>query len=328
MSASWRAYATGSRSVDDGNWRTREPMSPETTMVMMSDDRETDARERRPCGSPGTRERGRTERSGSGTGDCGGGDEGPRVWSVVRPCSAARHRTGRVAVACARAPRPRPPAGPRYPRARPTRAPSPAEMPAAASWASSSWRWVLDGGCTTSVWMLPRDAVRGGMVRPSMNAEAIARSPRSTAIRPPPLRSSPTGHGRLGMRVEARVDHPPHLGPRLERTGEDLGAGRVAVHAHVEGLHAPQHQERREGRDHAARLDLGLTDLGDEVGPAGHRTRQHVRVTADPLGGRFDDQVGTQLEGPAQVGRCERVVHDDHGAVPMGPLARGPPGRR
>ena len=57
-----------------------------------------------------------------------------------------------------------------------------------------------------------------------------------------------------------------------------------------------------------------------QVGPAGDRTREHVGVAADPLGGGLDDQVGAQLEGPAEIGRGERVVDDDHGAMTMGAL--------
>ena len=63
-------------------------------------------------------------------------------------------------------------------------------MPVSASSASDSWRWVVDGGWATIVWMLPRVAVRSGIVRASMNARPATRPPAtSNASIPPPARN-------------------------------------------------------------------------------------------------------------------------------------------
>ncbi len=60
-------------------------------------------------------------------------------------------------------------------------------MPAATSSAAESWRWVVDGGWTTIVWMLPSEAVRSGIRSASTNASAAGAPPASsTASIPPP----------------------------------------------------------------------------------------------------------------------------------------------
>ena len=66
----------------------------------------------------------------------------------------------------------------------------PSAMPAAASSADESCRWVVEGGWTAMVKTLPREAVRCGTVRASMKAAACSRDPRSRAIMPPPARNS------------------------------------------------------------------------------------------------------------------------------------------
>ena len=56
--------------------------------------------------------------------------------------------------------------------------------------------------------------------------------------------------------------------------------------------------------------------------PPGHDAGDDVGVAAQPLGGRFDDEVDPELERLAEVGRGERVVDDHRGAVTMGELGQ------
>ena len=63
-------------------------------------------------------------------------------------------------------------------------------MPASTSWSGLSCRCVVEGGCTTIVWMLPSDAVRSGIRSASMKARPAGAPPASsTASIPPPPES-------------------------------------------------------------------------------------------------------------------------------------------
>ena len=46
-------------------------------------------------------------------------------------------------------------------------------------------------------------------------------------------------------------------------------------------------------------------------------------MAAQVLGAGLDHQVCSELDGPAQVGRCERVVDDDRGRVPVAQIGQG-----
>ena len=92
-----------------------------------------------------------------------------------------------------------------------------------------------------------------------------------------------------------------------------LGIGAVALHADVQGLHAPGHQKGVEGaHDRAGHvLESEHTALRDEVGLAHHHACDHVAVAVQILGGAVDHHVGAQLQGTLQIGGAEGVVHDD-----------------
>ena len=79
-------------------------------------------------------------------------------------------------------------------------------IPASASAASSSWRWVVDGGWTTIVKTLPSDAVSSGSVSASMNARPAARPPASSKASIPPHAGAELAAGDLvlGMAGERR----------------------------------------------------------------------------------------------------------------------------
>ena len=98
----------------------------------------------------------------------------------------------------------------------------------------------------------------------------------------------------------------------------------MAVHAHVQRLEAAQDEEGAERRHDAARVDAHRADGLDVGAPPGHDAGDDVGVAAQPLGGRFDDQVDPELERLAEVGRGEGVVDDHRGAMAMGELGEPP----
>ena len=128
----------------------------------------------------------------------------------------------------------------------------------------------------------------------------------------------PRGNLVLGMRGAWRVPHPAHAGPALQQVREHRRRRLVAFHPERERGDAAQDEERAEGRQRAAGVHVERPDRVDQRAAPGDRTGQHVGVPGDVLRGGLHDEVGAQLEGPAQVGRGERVVHDERGAVPVG----------
>ena len=136
---------------------------------------------------------------------------------------------------------------------------SPAAMPASASCAASSWRWVVDGGWATIVWMLPSEAVRSGIVRASMNASPAGRAAVHRRARTRASRRRPgTGAGRPragdgwagpGSRPARRPAGPRASPPARCRRG-------VPVHPDRERGEAAQDEEGREGGEGRARVDL------------------------------------------------------------------------
>ena len=71
-----------------------------------------------------------------------------------------------------------------------------------------------------------------------------------------------------------------------------------------------------------------LSDRVDQIAPAADDAGEHVAVAGQVLRRRLDDEVGAELERPAEVRRGERVVDDVAGAVAMGQRRRGRRGRR
>ena len=91
------------------------------------------------------------------------------------------------------------------------------------------------------------------------------------------------------------------------------GVGAVAVHAHGQRLHAPQHQvavERRRARRPTAFCTKPMPSA-ELVVVGGDEPADDVGVAAEVLGGRVHDDVGAERERLLQVRRGERVV-DDH----------------
>ena len=73
-------------------------------------------------------------------------------------------------------------------------------------------------------------------------------------------------------------------------------------------------RERRPG------VDLDAPDALDELVPAADDAGEDVAVAGQVLRRRLDDEVGAELDRPAEVRRGERVVDDVAGAVAMGQL--------
>jgi hypothetical protein len=95
----------------------------------------------------------------------------------------------------------------------------------------------------------------------------------------------------------------------------------VPVHPYAEGLDAAQGQpgvERTADRAHGVLVEgqfAAEADVGDD-----QRAAQDVGMAAEVLGGRVHDHVGAERQGPLQVRRGERVVHDEQRPGVMGDL--------
>ena len=306
------------------------------------DDGEVDRREQPPQAHPGPRRQGRAEPSGrpaarpagrsivrlatewsaappsggSGARRQGGGWGGARLRSGLggRAASAAtslaacRARSKSARRSCTSS-------SPTLTRS------SPGVIPLASSSASESWRCEVDGGCTTIVWTLPSDAVSSVSRSVSDTARPPSRPPTtSKASIPPPLPSPELllRDGTLRMAGETRIEDASHGRVTLEPRRESQGVGGVAVDPHGECEEAPEDEERLEWSERAARVDLRASHLLDQRPRPGGDTGHEVAVTAEVLGGRLHDDVGAELERPADVRRGERVVDDVDRAGPVG----------
>ena len=116
-----------------------------------------------------------------------------------------------------------------------------------------------------------------------------------------------------GMVRQAGVEHLGH-GRVILQEG-DHGPCVLAVLAHADGerLQAAEHEPRVERAGHCPeRLLQEAEPLRDRGVVRAREPSDHVRVPAEVLGGRVNDDVGAELERLLQVRRRERVVdHED-----------------
>ncbi len=200
---------------------------------------------------------------------------------------------------------------------------SPALIPASASWASRQ----LAMGRRRRVGDDRVDAPeRGGPLRDRQGVdERAARGP--TADRPAGqlerehparVRELARGDRVLGVARQVGVVDPGDARLRLEPLGQRPGGLGVAGHPDGERGDPAQDEEGGEGRERRTGVDLDRLDRRDSLARAADRAAERVGVPADVLGQRLDDQVGAELEGPAQDGRSERVVDDEQGPVAVG----------
>ena len=86
---------------------------------------------------------------------------------------------------------------------------------------------------------------------------------------------------------------------RGEELGHALGVLGVPVHAYRERLDSPQDEETIHRPRHGADGVLEEGQPGGDLGIAhDDRSTDDVRVSAEVLGRRVDDQVGSKLERP------------------------------
>ena len=329
--------AEGERPAAGGSSSRRRASSDRTmiwtTAKLTEVSRRQTARPSRASGS-GSARRATAERSRPGwrsDGSCRAAGRG-RPATPARRGSAGRRRPTRPR---ARAARPRSKSA-----IRSSRSSSPTEhaeqarrvIPASARAASSSWRWVVDGGWTTIVKTLPSDAVRSGIVSASMNAPPPASRPpaSSNASIPPPTRElaardvalgmarRATGGRRATRRPDARARRPvPRPSPRGGPSGSPASRGRA-------GRGTPRYGARRGARCRPGRAgprSISSRRPGDDAG-------QDVAVAGEVLRRRLDDEVGAELDRPAEVRRGERVVDDVASRRGGGRARRGRRGRR
>ena len=114
------------------------------------------------------------------------------------------------------------------------------------------------------------------------------------------------------MAAEARVEHALHPRVPLEVRRDRDGVLAVAVHPHRERLHAAEHEPRVERSGHRAeRLLQEREPLRDRVVVRREEAADDVRVPADVLRRRVEDDVGAERERLLEVRRGEGVVDDD-----------------
>ena len=103
----------------------------------------------------------------------------------------------------------------------------------------------------------------------------------------------------------------------------------MPLHAQGQRLDAAVHEERLEGRQHAAELVERLAKCWILFLVLDHdHAAHHVGVAVQELGQAVHDDVGTPAERLLQDRAHEGVVHDHLGAVLVGHSADGLRGRR
>ena len=159
---------------------------------------------------------------------------------------------------------------------------------------------------------------------------------------------------------QAGVAHPAHARVGGQPLRDRLRVGDVRVHPQRQRLHALQDQERVERREHAAEVaqpldaQLGGEAVLAEVVPEaqvavgrdrlGHdrevavvpreaagvddRAADRGAVAAEVLRRGVQDDVGAEVQRPAEVGRGERRVDRERDAGVVRDLRRAPRGRR
>ena len=152
------------------------------------------------------------------------------------------------------------------------------------------------------------------------------------------------------------IAHPRHLVVAGEELGNGLGVVRMPLHAERQRLAAGEDEERVERRDRRAEVAQAEHAAGDGEGEIAEGLAEHhvvvfrprcgehriavrrhpvelaavdddaadgIAVAADELGHRVEDDVGAVLEGPAEIGRGQRVVDDERHPCPLGDRSDG-----
>ena len=127
------------------------------------------------------------------------------------------------------------------------------------------------------------------------------------------------------MRRQAGVEDLRHPRVLVQVAGDGMGVLAVLAHPDGKGLQPAQHQPAVERPRHRAeRLLQEEQALGDGRVVRSREAADQVRVTAEVLGRRVDDDVGAELERLLQVRRGEGVVDHDHRAGCVRRLGHGP----
>mmetsp|Transcript_19552 Transcript_19552/g.34877 ORF Transcript_19552/g.34877 Transcript_19552/m.34877 type:complete len:348 (-) Transcript_19552:183-1226(-) len=98
------------------------------------------------------------------------------------------------------------------------------------------------------------------------------------------------------MRLEAGVVHASNLGVRLQRTGEPESVFVASLHAEVQRLEAAQDEVGSMRVHGATQHVVHRTNRVDGLLFARDAAGQHIVVPCHILGGRVDDQIGTQRQ--------------------------------
>ena len=127
--------------------------------------------------------------------------------------------------------------------------------------------------------------------------------------------------GELVARVAREAGVEDALDPRvrLEELDHGMRVLAVALHPHGEGLHPAQHEPRVERpRDRAERLLQEAEALRDRRVVRAREAADDVRVAAEVLRRRVEDDVGAERERLLEIRRGEGVVDDEDRAGRVG----------
>ena len=192
-------------------------------------------------------------------------------------------------------------------------------MPAAASCSGEYWRWLVEAG------MVEHRVDAAEARRPAAELErvheALARlatalelegehPAEAVELAPGEARAAGSSRGRRRGRVR------PAAWPSRKRATASAFSLRAPAQER-QGLEAAPDEEGRERVEHRADLDLVRSRRRDELAAPGDDARHDVVVAVQVLRRRLADEVGAELERPAENRRGERVVHDQE-AVALG----------
>ncbi len=134
---------------------------------------------------------------------------------------------------------------------------------------------------------------------------------------PPKAVIWPGGHFVPGVGGKSRIEHVGEGRVARKRPRQRQSVRRVAFHPAGERAQAAQDEPGAERAGGPAEAPAGLADVvGEPVAGAGEDqgAAEHVAVAAQVLGGRMQDDVGTEGERPLQGGGREGAVDQEPGA--------------
>ena len=124
-----------------------------------------------------------------------------------------------------------------------------------------------------------------------------------------------------GVALQCRVEHPLHLGARVEPSCDPHRRRGLAFQPNRQAAHAAQREKTVVGGGGVSERERLIRDgLEQLFGRGGDHPDHQVRMPREVLGARLDRDVDTMLEGPEEHRRRPGIVHRDQGAAIVGGL--------